>query len=202
MKLQLSYPVDTPLVSQNFGDNPQMYSDPKYGNIAGHNGIDFIAQHGYPVYATHDGLASFQIDNSGGHGVVIVTDKEYDYEGGQAFFKTIYWHLADGLKEPKFASPFQGKTGFTKVSNGDLIGYADNTGASTGDHLHFGLKPVAKGEDFGTWYNVAQNNGFNGAINPALYFDGTTQIQLHNLLKQLSLMKLIVEKLKQLMGMR
>lgn len=168
MKLTLKYPVSPVFFNQKFGEN----ANPIYAQqgLPGHNGIDFRAYHGQPVYATHDGLASFQIDDHGGHGVVIITNEQFDYLDGQSYFKTISWHLCDGLKEPKFQSPIADKTGFTAVKCGDLIGYADNTGESTGDHVHFGLKPVAQGENWGTWYNVAQQNGYNGAIDPMPYF--------------------------------
>lgn len=33
MKLQLSYPTNTYMVSQGFGANPAMYAQPKYGGI-------------------------------------------------------------------------------------------------------------------------------------------------------------------------
>src|SRR3990167_2222722 len=200
MKLQLSYPTNTYLISQGFGANPAFYAQPKFGGLKGHNGLDSIAQHGYPIYATHSGWAQYQVDAGGGCGVIIITDKEYEsIDGVSSLWKSIYWHLVDGLKEPKLASPFQDKTGFTKVANGDLIGYADNTGASTGDHLPFALKPCAKGEDWGTFYNVNQNNGFGGAVNPIPYFDGSTPTTIQNLIKQVSLFKLIIEKLKQLL---
>jgi len=198
-KLKLSYPVETVIISQVFGVNSQMYSDPKYGGVNGHPGIDFMAQDGYPVYATHDGLASFQIDGGGGHGVVIVTDKEFDDgNGGQCYYKTVYWHLVDGYKYPKWKSPFQDKTGFTPVKNGELIGYADNTGASTGSHLHFSLKPVAKGEAWGTWYNIEQKNGYNGNIDPQPFFDGSYPQTIHNLEAQVNVLQKIVDLLKQL----
>jgi hypothetical protein len=161
MQLKLERPLKTWKVTQKFGNkNSALYG------TAGHNGIDLYTKHGTPIYAAHDGLASYQVDDKGGHGVVVITDKEYDYEGTQCYFKTIYWHLCDSLKEPQFKSPISDKTGFIQVKCGDLIGYADNTGHSTGDHLHFGLKPVAKGENWGTWYNLAQNNGYYGAIDP------------------------------------
>ena len=165
MKLQLQKPLKDLKITQKFGNkNPELY-----GNV-GHNGMDFRASHGTPIYATHDGFASYQVDSGGGHGVVIITDKEYeDINGVPSYFKTIYWHMPDPLKEPKYKSPFADKTGFTPVKCGDLIGYADNTGKSTGDHLHFGLKPVAKGENWGTWYNTEQNNGYFGAIDPEPY---------------------------------
>lgn len=167
MKLELKYPLKKIELSQSFGQNAiDIYA--KQG-MPGHNGIDFMASHGTPVYASHDGYASYQVDSSGGHGVVIITDKEYDYEASTAFYKTIYWHLCDFLREPQYKSPIADKTGFIFVKQGDCIGYANNTGLSTGSHLHFGLKPVSKGEAWGTWYNLEQNNGYYGAINPKPY---------------------------------
>lgn len=169
MKLAVYYPVKPVFVNQPFGNVTPVYTAE---GLKGHNGIDFAAKHGEPVYATHDGYASFQIDNSGGEGVVIITKDQFDYNGGSSYFKTIYWHFCDSHKEPNFTSPFADKTGFTPVKAGDLIGYADTTGQSTGDHLHFGLKPVDKGEDWGTWYSTETNNGYMGAIDPAPYFNG------------------------------
>jgi len=169
MKLSLYYPVKPKFINQGFGDNGDYYQS--HGiNIKGHNGIDLQASHGQPVYATHDGTAYYEVDANSGHGVVIISDLQYDYNGGQANFKTIYWHLCDSSKEPKYVSPVEGHP--LKVKTGDIIGYADNTGLSTGDHLHFGLKPVLSGEPVGTWYNPEQNNGYLGAIDPAPYFNG------------------------------
>lgn len=166
MQLKLSNPLRSMFVTQYFGNkNPSLY-----GN-AGHNGLDFSAKHGTPIYAAHNGYAYYQIDDKGGHGIVIFTDAEYESTTGElSYWKTIYWHLVDPLKEPRYRSPVMDKIGM-KVKTGDLIGYADNTGHSTGDHLHFGLKPVAKGEDKATWYNVNQDNGYYGAVDPVPYMD-------------------------------
>lgn len=193
MKIELSYPLNNPVITQLFGANPQFYSDPKFGGIIGHNGIDFSAYRGEPVYATHDGLASYQVDNSQGHGVVIISKDNS--------FKTIYWHLCDPLKYPQYTSPIANK-GFVSVCNGDLIGYADNTGASTGDHLHFGLKPVAQGENAWTWYNTEQNNGYNGSINPLPYFDKSTPIKIQLMKKEVSLLIKVVDFLKVLLQLK
>jgi len=170
MKLQLSSPLKIPIkINQYFGANAtNVY---KQEGMPGHNGIDFYAPHATPVYACHDGRAYFQIDSAGGHGIVLITNQPFDYQDGQAYFKTIYWHLCDSTKEPQFKSPIQDFPWGKDVTRGDFIGYADNTGLSTGDHLHFGLKPVAQGESSNSWYNVEQNNGYFGAIDPAPYFD-------------------------------
>ena len=192
MKPILSYPLNSPVITQVFGANSQFYSDPKFGGIIGHNGIDFKSYLGQPIYATHDGIASYQVDNSQGHGVVIISKDNT--------FKTIYWHLCNPEKYPQFQSPIANK-GFVSVNNGDLIGYADNTGASTGTHLHFGLKMVAQGENNWTWYNLNQNNGYLGAIDPLPYFDYSTPFQIELMKKQISLLTKVVELSKKLLGL-
>lgn len=175
----LYYPVKPWVVNQPFG-NP----DPKYSGLGlrGHNGIDFHTYHGEPVYAAHDGTAYYEIDGNQGHGVVLRSKTPYDYNGQQVYFKTIYWHLCDSSKEPQFKSPIEGNDGIF-IKAGDLIGYADNTGLSTGDHLHFGLKPQGIGESNNSWFNIEQNNGYMGAIDPNPYFNGLFAQDLHTVPK-------------------
>lgn len=137
-------------------------------NIIGHNGLDLKAYHGQPVFASHDGTAFYETDDRQGHGVVIITDSMFDYNGGQSFYKTIYWHFA----EPSATYP-QLVTNGQHVTRGQQIGWADNTGFSGGDHLHYGLKPVIKaGTSPEYWANQEQNNGYQGAVNPLPFMDG------------------------------
>lgn len=178
---RMKYPVTPFYVNQEFGEDPKTYS--QFG-IKGHNGLDLRASHGQPVYAAHDGTAYYEEDSSQGHGVVVVSNDKFDYKGKQVNFKTIYWHFCDPAKEPKLASPIYRKTGINtgtgvQVKQGDLLGYANNTGFSSGDHLHFGLKPVVPGSQYsddavdvniGDWINVEQKNGYKGAIDPTPYF--------------------------------
>lgn len=161
MKFSLWYPIKANFVSQPFGNVTSFYKENGI-NIDAHNGIDYPVADGTPVYAAHDGLAYPEIDDRGGNGVVIKTQSTYDYRGSQVFFKTIYWHLKNA-----YAVVRPGQF----VRAGDLIGYADNTGFSTGSHLHFGLKPFQF--DPQTWQemNVDQNNGTLGAIDPVPYFN-------------------------------
>lgn len=166
-KFELYFPVKPKRVNQSFGTNPEYYQKnitDESGKpiIEGHNGIDFYATHGQPVRATHDGVCYVGVDNREGYGVVIRTRESFDYNGREVFFKTIYWHLVNNIPVEN------GQV----VKTGDIIGYADNTGLSTGDHLHFGLKPQAQGEENGSWYNVEQKNGYAGAIDPTPYFTG------------------------------
>jgi len=166
VKLELKSPVLHYYVNQGFGDNPKTYA--QFG-IKGHNGIDLHADHGDPVYASTDGMAYYEMDDNQGEGFIVITNDPVDFlDGTTAHAKTIYWHLCS-VHDPQFKPvlPTDGK-GYP-VKTGDLIGYADNTGFSTGTHLHWGLKPVMPGEDPAVFYNFAQNNGYAGAIDPTPY---------------------------------
>lgn len=184
MKLQLYYPVKPLYITQKFGETAFLpYYNANGIHFKGHNGIDMVAHHGEPIYASHDGVAYYEIDSGQGHGVVIRSNEQFEYNGGLAYFKTIYWHMCDSIKEPKYKSPIEGHSidgeGIA-VKAGDLIGYADTTGLSSGDHLHFGLKPQAQeGEPSFTWYNLAQDNGYTGAIDPQPYFNGIFAVDIN-----------------------
>ena len=60
-------------------------------------------------------------------------------------WQTVYWHLLS----PNVAVG-------QAFKEGDVLAYSDNTGMSTGPHLHFGLYPAA----------VDRENGYGGAIDP------------------------------------
>lgn len=176
-KLILSYPLNPYGLNQGFGVNGAYYQANGI-NIKGHNGLDLRAYHGQPVYASHDGTAFYETDDHQGHGVVIISDKPYGYKGGLSFYKTIYWHFI----EPSTTYP-QLVTNGQNVKRGQQIGWADSTGLSSGDHCHFGLKPITDGKaplsgdapdiNIGAWVNQEPNNGYLGAIDPTPYFDGS-----------------------------
>lgn len=181
-KFDLYYPVKLYKVNQNFGEN----ANPFYASLGmkGHNGIDIFAQTGTIVRAAHDGTVAYAGgDQKAGIGVTIVTDKEYEYNGGLALFKTIYWHLLS--VNVKYGQ---------KVMAGEVIGYADNTGMSTGSHLHFGLKACTRQGDF-VLENLNTNNGFDGAIDPALYWNKIYAEDIMGIVAKLELLK---QKLAQL----
>lgn len=192
-KLQLIYPLKKGfLTTQRFGEtrNLQIYKDNNI-QIVGHNGVDYGRDvpifRGEPVYAAHDGVAYISTDNKEGCGVVIRTDKPFYYNDEvNCYYKTIYWHLLPNIPLRNGQS----------VSTGDLIGYADNSGLSTGDHLHFGLKPQLINEDNGIWYNVEQTNGYLGAISPDSYWSGYYPEDIKTLLKIKSIAEQIINLLK------
>ena len=84
-----------------------------------HNGIDFAASIGTPIYATADGSVSKVEVRFSGYGKVVEIDHGFGY-------RTRYAHMHD----------FTVKKG-QQVKRGDLIGYVGNTGLSTAPHLHY-----------------------------------------------------------------
>ena len=188
-KLELFYPIRPFIVNQAFGAcRPDVCDFYKKIGLDGHNGIDCFALRGQYVRAAHDGLVTFAgEDGSAGYGVVIRThDKRLDSDGNATYFKTIYWHLqSDGVLVRAGQS----------VKVGDPIGLADSTGFSTGDHLHFGLKPVYPGEEDWAWYNREQDNGYRGAINPAGYFNGVYAEFAQGLISKFQLLITLLQRM-------
>lgn len=183
MKLTLKYPCCPFIINQHFGDDRACYraSDKlvvtKFGDtcpvgftslytssgMKGHNATDLYATDGTPIYycGPEGFVEEIQSESARGLGLGIVTRDKFEYEGKEYQMKTRYWHLKDF------------NVGYDDVvKTGDLIGWADNTGFSSGSHLHLELKPVLKNSK-GTYYNAFQENGFYGAISPEPYFDGT-----------------------------
>ncbi len=185
MKLELSWPTRSKFITQKFGNVLPIYLQE---GMKGHNGIDIMTNHGDEVYASHDGMAYYQIDSSGGHGVVLITDAKCEYDGGEARMKTIYWHLVDPIKEPEYKSPIQDFPWGKAVKKGDLVGYSDSTGQSTGTHLHWALKPVATyGESNNAFYNLEQNNGYFGCIDPMPFLVDGPVVNINAFQKDLKL---------------
>jgi hypothetical protein len=121
MAIKLTVPVNGP-ITQLFGENPQIYK--KWG-FPGHNGIDYGIPNGTPVAAAVGGTVAMVGFENGGYGNYV---KLSHADGSKTFF-TYYAHLASAAV-----------TAGQKIKVGAVIGYSNNTGASTGPHLHFGLK--------------------------------------------------------------
>ena len=141
-----SLPLDFFYITQYFGENPDFYR--KYG-LKGHNGIDFRTKCAETplgrreIYAVDDGVVSeVVIAKLGGYGTYIRINHS---DGSQ----TIYGHQLC----VKVAKNQQ-------VKAGQVIGISDNTGDSTGAHLHLGYRPPQP--NF--------SNGFSGYIDPLPFF--------------------------------
>ena len=188
-KLKLYYPLDIWHVTQGFGENQlPLY---KELGLKGHNGQDASCADGAVVRAAHDGEVTYAgEDGAGGVTVVVRTLEKFEYLNKSVYFKTIYAHLKKGS--------FKVKPG-QKVKTGEVLAQADNTGASTGTHLHLGCKPVYKGEKDWQWYNLEPANGYNGALNPAPYFTGIyakDRLKLNLLTAMVELYKKIISELQ------
>ena len=84
-----------------------------------HEGMDFTAKTGTPVFATGDGVVTQADNRASGFGNHIVIRHGYGYE-------TLYAHL----------SKYNCKAGH-RIKRGDIIGYVGSTGRSEGPHLHY-----------------------------------------------------------------
>lgn len=96
---------------------------PILNTIRNHNGVDFAAPTGTPVYATADGTVTFR-GVSGGYGNMV----EIRHANG---FTSRYAHLNS------FAS---GVTVGSRVRQEQVIGTVGMTGLATGPHVHYELR--------------------------------------------------------------
>ncbi len=84
-----------------------------------HEGMDFSAKTGTPIYATGDGVVARADNTASGYGNHIVIRHGYGYE-------TLYGHL----------SRYNCRAG-QSVKRGNVIGYVGSTGRSEAPHLHY-----------------------------------------------------------------
>lgn len=125
----------------------------KQWGMLGHNGTDLAAGE-QPVTASMDGVViEQQTVPARGLGLGILTNQQYDFgDLGVHYLKIRYWHLKS----------FNVQAG-DSVKIGDQIGISNNTGYSSGNHLHFEGQLMDK--DFGEHpYVINGNNGYFGAI--------------------------------------
>jgi murein DD-endopeptidase MepM/ murein hydrolase activator NlpD len=95
-----------------------MRRHPLLGYMRMHNGLDFRAGYGEPIYAATDGIIAFA-GRKGGYGNFI----QINHAAG---LSTGYGHMS------RFAT-----SGGQRVRQGQVIGYIGSTGLSTGPHLHY-----------------------------------------------------------------
>lgn len=115
-KSLLKTPIDGARITSGFG----MRVNPVLGYSAMHQGIDFGAPNGTPIFAAGNGVIE-EMGWKNGYGKYVRLRHNGTYE-------TAYAHTS------KFASGL--KKG-SKVKQGQVIAYVGTTGRSTGPHLHF-----------------------------------------------------------------
>jgi murein DD-endopeptidase MepM/ murein hydrolase activator NlpD len=125
--------------TQGFND-PCCQASYKQFGMKGHNGLDFATPSGTKILAPHDGKVIESTLDPAGYGIYVKI--ENSVEGSVlAHLREARVGVGDGVKE------------------GDLIGYSDNSGNSTGPHLHWG------------YYRFPRDraNGFAGFIDQTPY---------------------------------
>lgn len=134
-------PVQEHAVSSHYGSR----RDPFTGDWAFHNGTDFSAPIGTPVYAPADGKVRYA-GRMVGYGNLIEIEHGLGFEVKSlrsVSYLTRYGHLSKIGVRPK-----------QEVQRGQIIGYVGNTGRSTGPHLHYEIyvdrKPI------NPWKNLSQ----------------------------------------------
>lgn len=132
-------------ISQEFGENPQMYK--KYG-WKWHNGLDIACPVGTHVFASHEWIATVHDDKTWYGKYVKI--KRMVYDGG---YETLYAHLYKVYIQD------------WPVLRWTIIGKSGNSGNSTWPHLHIWLR----------FYNpdgsiVGKDNWYGGWMNPKPYF--------------------------------
>lgn len=191
--LKLDYPVDTRALAQGFGKNAvSAYST---DGLKGHPGIDYQITWGQPIYSASRGLGvvykKFNENNP--------DLSKYRAPCELIFLEDCvveltYGHCQDILCQIGTVSPRQkiatvGNTGEVYYGTELVTTEEKLRGSKRGAHLHFQMRVCRKtkktnddditlqdinGNTYITsdgYYLAAQQNGFNGCVDPTPYFD-------------------------------
>ncbi len=112
--------------------------DPKGAGTRMHEGTDFAAAHGTPIYATADGVV-VHADWDSGYGRAVRIQHAFGIE-------TLYAHMSQ-IRVTKGQ----------RVSRGDRIGDMGSSGRSTGTHLHYEVRIGGKPVNPMTFIKAASN---------------------------------------------
>ena len=124
-KALMKTPIEGARLSSSFGNRLH----PILGYTKLHNGTDFAAPRGTPIFAAGDGVVEYA-GRKGANGIYVRI-----YHNGT--YKTSYAHMSGIAK---------GVRNGRSVKQGKVIGYVGSTGRSTGNHLHYSVfkngKPI------------------------------------------------------------
>lgn len=115
-KALMRTPIDGARLSSGFGARRH----PILGYTRMHQGVDFAAASGTPIYAAGDGIVEVAGRN-GGYGNYIRIRHNGQYSTAYAHLRTFHRGIGRGKR----------------VKQGQVIGYVGTTGRSTGPHLHY-----------------------------------------------------------------
>ncbi len=100
-----------------------MRRHPVLGYHRMHDGVDFRARVGTPVYATGDGVIK-SARRRGTYGLMLIIDHGHSYETRYAHLS----RLADGIRPG------------SRVERGQVVAYTGNSGVTSGPHLHYEVR--------------------------------------------------------------
>ncbi len=130
-------------VTQGFGEHPEWYARFSYDGVPlkGHNGIDFGVPSGSQVQAVDDGSVLENTFDPNGFG--------YYFRLRHDWGESLYAHLT----QPAAGALTTGQP----VRAGQALALSDNTGFSTGPHLHFGIRinPYRRDDGWGGFSDPA-----------------------------------------------
>jgi len=135
-KSLLKTPIDGARITSTYG----MRINPILGYSAMHQGIDFGAPSGTPIFAAGNGVIE-EMGWKNGYGKWVKIRHNGTYETGYAHTS----RFASGLKRG------------SKVKQGQVIAYVGSTGNSTGPHLHFEIMVDGKHVNPSTVKTVASD---------------------------------------------
>jgi len=121
-------------ITQKFGENPDVYK--RFG-LNGHDGQDWGMPNGTPLYTPISG---------------IVKEARIDPAGYGHYLRIENSELGVVLAHLKSFNVGESK----EVTEGELVGWSNNTGFSTGPHLHFGIYTKPR----------QYQNGYRGYVDP------------------------------------
>ena len=180
-------------VTQVFGVNKALYA---FMGLNGHNGQDYVRPHGEAMFAVEDGIVLDVKFERGGFGkhVRFLSDakdaKGYQREWTYGHCDLIMVKIGEKVTAGQFIATM-GNTGF--VVSGATPFWKNNPYAGT--HLHLGLRLMKVVRRGGWSYPqsdikltvIGYNNGFKGAIDPAPYLVGATDLPSATVLKEMQL---------------
>lgn len=188
-------PIKTNILSQGFGENKAcVYPNTwkivgKYGNtcpsgsipfyptigLKGHNGYDLVTIPNEDVYfnvvADTKWRTTEEVDSAGGIVLNVFNDSpvevpepqgkeakaDWEANDGKSYFRFIYVHAKQNIDRPN-----------ETVTPGAYIQVADSSGASGGNHVHFGMKYVDRAGN-----TLDGDNGYRGYVDPSPFYRNT-----------------------------
>jgi len=179
-------------VTQVFGVNKALYA---FMGLDGHNGVDYVRPHGEAMFAVENGIVLEVKFERGGFGKHVrflsdANDNGHQREWTYGHCDVIMVKVGDKVTAGQLIATM-GNTGF--VVSGATPFWKFNPFAGT--HLHLGLRLIKVVKRGGWSYPnsdikltvINSGNGFKGAIDPAPYLVGATDLPSATVLQELQL---------------